>query len=414
MTNLPATNRTLSKSSLAIKLTSGFVALIVLVFVTTCAIIQFWAFPKLEKDPSALQSYLSEKLEGQLSIGKIETFWSFLTPCVRATDINFERAGDIAVTVGLESVTVSGSWISLLTFTPVTSLIDARGLTVDVSRARPAARPPKGALATPRTLLATETDDPVNVVDRAIREIFENPISVHFLNQRHIVVHDSRVSYTDFGLRDPKSVDLFIKTLKTDKYIVAWDMAVDASIVSENIVSPILIDARVKKPFLAHEGRVESYAGVINADFSKIDFAPIARKIALGRWIQQGAGETRVSTTFEAGRITKLSGDIALEDVELHLSRRSLPVELDTLAAHVEQRLDEDALAIEITNLVAQSPLFGVQSIPKIKLSGLWEGDNLRSLGLGIESIDLQCLDFVLDRIPEKEALLKSLQYCAT
>lgn len=389
---------------------AGVLALLLLaVCAAAAAAVQFYLFPLLENHKDELALQIARQARAEVRIGGVETGWSGITPRAVFRDVTLRRRDSVSVTAEIPSLEVAASWKTLFTLEPVASLIRVEAPEIQVALTHFASRSRAEPSPARRTILTGEHHDALSGLERAMAVFFSNPATLHLLNQSHVVVTRAKFAFTDYSSEEPTAARFAIEELRLDKYLVAWDASLAGSIASADIASPFTLKVKLNKPFLAHAGRMQNYHGTVSADFAAVDFAHLAPKVALGRWVKSGVGHAKLTAGFDAGRVTDLSCDFALADVSLHLGRRTLPVELETFSGHIEQKLSEEALSVEITDVLAKSSVFGLQSIPSVKLTGMWEGPRLRHIGVSFPRLDLTCLDFILDRIPEKDAFLTAL-----
>ena len=362
-------------------------------------VIEFYVFPLLEKNLPAIEQKLTEAAGAKIRIGGITPVWSGINPGAALTKVSVERDGRTLGLAAVDNLRVTLSWESLFRLSPITDNVSVDGLYVYIERTRPRdnSRP------------SDRNRQTLGDVARAIESASGHGWLDTLLAQHAITISNAVITYKDAASTAAPPSVVTVPHVRIEKKAGSWHWDLRAHIEGKDIRSPVSASGRLSKPYFTDPAHFENWEGSFDIDFASVNFAPIADKLQLGRWIRSGTGQAVVSGTYAGGALTSVSCSISFSDVLATLAENIEPVRLDTLSATITEDLRQDYFNVTVTDLLATSSDFGDHYLPKVQLFGAFRNSGLQDFGLKIQSIDLELVDYIARRVPEKNLLLGTL-----
>ncbi|MCW5621032.1 MAG: hypothetical protein KIS79_08005, partial [Burkholderiales bacterium] len=229
------------------------------------------------------------------------------------------------------------------------------------------------------------------------------------LEQHRVTVRDSSVTWIDETLGGTP-LPLQETTLQIEKRLRAWHFAL-RSVPPEQVAGPMDLHGD-----LSREGRgaEAKWSGKLFFRLGYADLSTLRQWLAIPLDISQGAGTIEAWSRIDAGRLSQLSADVALSDVNLRL-RPSLPqLALSRMSGRLswEEKAGGETYAAQQLSFTTPD---GVQLAPA-DISYHRQGEEGASTAhsqLTFDRLDLVAVTRLLDRLPLDEGLRRRMAEAA-
>jgi uncharacterized protein (TIGR02099 family) len=272
----------------------------------TIIALRYWILPDIERYHDTIALSMSAAIGNTVTIGKIEGDWQGLMPRLDFSDVRIlDDQGQPALT--LMRVQGSLSWMSVLT-------AQLRMDNVEIDR--------------PELMVHRDVNGKIFIGGVALsKEGGDNDLSNLLLHQSRVVVRDALILWVD-DLRDAPPLILRQVNLQVESLFGRHRFALRA-LPPEDLASPL----DVRGDF--HGKSFDDMQGWRGTLYAKLDFTDLTAWrdwVDLPKEFSLGRGGVRCWVDVEAGRISGIKADLALNDVVARLAPE-LP-EMDLASMH--------------------------------------------------------------------------------
>ena len=374
---------------------------ILLGYLFFCAVViatRLWIVPNVERYYPQVETYLEERLGTEIQTQSIKADWDGLRPRITLTQVTISRQGDEA-SLTLPKVEASFSFETVYKLRPTFSKLIIHDPELNIKRLDDSTFNIAGFLFQ-QSQNATPSGSRIAAVDRFLDWL---------LAQQHLQIVNGRISYTDLREQRPRPVQLTQANFVLHRYLIAWKMGFQALLAGQNR-TPVDVRATIRESLFGGKNRIEKLYGTIYASTPDINFAHIARRINLDNVIHQGHGQTNIWLDFKKLRITSLTADIALNDVNIRISPEGQFVNFESLQGRILEKLDGDTLVFETKDLLVQARNSLPQILGKSKLTARLHDGKLYDGQFNIEFFDLQSISTLGLQLPIPPKALYAIQ----
>jgi len=277
--------------------------------------LRYWILPDIERYHGIITVSASQAIGQPVSIGKIEADWPGIYPHLLLTDVRIlDRQGQTAL--ALERVDNVVSWMTLLTG-------DVRLHSLELDRPNLVIkRDAQGLLYIAGVVLSDKSSDK-NLAD-------------WLLHQARVVVRDARITWQDEQRGTPilafDQVNLFIENSGFIGGIGSHHRFALRALPPAELSAQLDVHGDFYgKGF----GDLNAWRGQLYTQLDYADVGAWRTWLPLPAGFKRGMGALRGWLDVEAGKVTRLTADLALKNVRAQLADDLLPLDLRTLRGRI-------------------------------------------------------------------------------
>ncbi|MDE2309827.1 MAG: TIGR02099 family protein [Betaproteobacteria bacterium] len=273
--------------------------------------LRYWILPDIERYHGIITVSASRAIGQPVSIGKIEADWSGIHPHLLLTDVHIlDKQGQTAL--ALERVDGVVSWMTLLTG-------EVRLHSVELDRPNlMVKRDAQGLLYIAGVVLSDKTSDK-NLAD-------------WLLHQARIVVRDARITWQDEQRATPVLAFDRVNLLIVNSGFIGGFGSHHRFALRALPQTELSAQLDVRGDFHGKGfGDLNAWRGQLYIQLDYADVGAWRTWLPLPAGFKRGVGALRGWMDVEAGKVTRLTADLALKNVLAQLADDLLPLDLRTL-----------------------------------------------------------------------------------
>lgn len=285
---------------------------------------------RLEDYRDVITAQVSEATGVQIEIGHFDGGFRYIWPVLSVEDVRISRPGD-PVSLTLPRVTAVVSWSSLWHLEPRFLRLTVLAPSLNIRRLSPSAIEVAGfVLQLPDTVgITSENSARTNSVD--------HQLTSWLFAQRKLELIGGTLSYRDEA--ENRTIRVTDTNIVFEEELLSWRTALEGTVHAEDrrneAGEQLVIRGEVRKKLFGRPGDPSTWDGRLYAKVSRTNVARILRKLGLRRLMKSGHGAAEAWAHFENGRLTELTADVALRNVDMLLGRELAPLRLQWLTSRI-------------------------------------------------------------------------------
>lgn len=274
--------------------------------------LRYWLLPGIESLHDVITISASQAIGQPLTIGKIEADWSGLRPHLTLSDVRIMdkvKPGEVALV--LQRVDGVAAWSSMV-------LGELRLYSLEINK--------------PDLLVHRDVQGKLYIAGVPLNESepSHTGLADWLLRQARISVRDARITWQD-DLRAAKPLVLEHMNVAILNHGQHHRFAMRAQPAPELAAQ---LDVRGDL-FGASFDTLQAWHGELYTQFDYADLAAMRTWLNLPGGFKSGKGATRIWLNLNAGKLTHLTADVALAQVQAQLAPDLAPLDMQTLRGHI-------------------------------------------------------------------------------
>ena len=355
---------------------------------------RWYVLPQVDRYKCEIARTLGDYTHSTVSIGAIEPKWDAFWPSLTLRDVRFIKATTMPTSddmLVLPKLSASFYWKTLLgTLSFKTLLIEDASLSI-------------------RRISPTLFDVGGFVVDTTPQpqskssESFDSPLIDWLLHQGRIDVVNSSVSYSDCTREPGDCVETGFKNVNAsfERGVIDWKIGIQTALQGRQ---SNLLDFRAKaRPgIFAPSTDYRRWSGEFYFKGDNVDIARLVRGSIIAPAIRSAIGNTETWGTFDDGRISSVTSDLSLNQVELLLGQNLKPLQV----AHLNTRFTEsfDGKTLRLSTQGIRSTLLSGEATNPINISSeiifAQTPADIERVSITASHLDLNLLHRLLPSLP--------------
>lgn len=173
------------------------------------------------------------------------------------------------------------------------------------------------------------TDDKSDETDDARAR---QPFTSWLLGQDQLILKNGTFTYIDETLSNPQPIIIRNAEAVFDQSLLDWRAGVRATLLEGDTIKHFEAKARIEKNLLSRNDSPLTWKGEGYFHSDRINGANLMRRIGLSRFARSGEGALRAWVSFENGRISSATADLALGHVAARFDEALSPIRLSQLS----------------------------------------------------------------------------------
>ena len=283
-------------------------------------VVRYVAMPRVDQLRPRIEQMASRAVKAPVTIGRIDASWRGLNPHLVLRDIRVASGSD-RPDLSLPLVEGTVSWLSAVAFEARFAELRVEALDLDVVR-----------LPGNRLSVAGFVFDPNQKGD-------EPGASDWIFKQRQVVIRDAHIRYSDQRASSTASeFELAHVNVRLENAFGSHVIGLQAEPPS-TIASPIDLRARFRHAPFSRPSDFRRWTGEAYGAVDYADLAALAQTFDIPAAVKSAQGALRSWVTFDGARITRVSSDFALTNVNVKLADDLEPLTLESLQGRATQRV---------------------------------------------------------------------------
>lgn len=304
---------------------------------------RWWVLPQVDRFRPEIEAIASRAAGAEIRIGRVSAGWDTLNPRFALEDVRVGPPG--APGLALPRLDATLSWTSLLRATPIFDSLVVRAPELSVRRLADGRFDVAGFMVDPG---APGEDRRLLTWLLAQNRIIVTGASLHWSDERNPVA--------------PRALDLNDVELLFESAITGWRFGLQA-VPPADLAAPFDLRGRFSRAPFQAAADYRLWRGELYAEFDDLDLARLASTLDLPWDLASARGASRAWVEFDRMRITRVSADVALANVNLRLAPELAPLALDFVRGRItqssldgEERFGASALAFQTKTGLAFGP----------------------------------------------------------
>ena len=352
--------------------------------------VRYWILPDIERYRGIITVSASQAIGQPVSIGKIEADWQGVRPHLRLTDVHIlDKRGQVAL--ALPHVDNVVSWSTLLAG-------EVRLHSLE--------------LAKPDLLVKRDAQGMLHIAGVALSDkSSDKSLADWLLHQSRIVVRDARITWLDERRGAPILALDRVNLLIENSGLAGTGGSRHRFALSASPPAELSAQLDVRGDFFGSSlNELNTWRGQLHTRLDYADVAAWNTWLPLPVGLKQGKGALRGWMDVGAGKITRLTADLALADVRAQLAEDLPLLDLRTLRGRID--LQETAQGREVsTRKLALQMNNGLMLQPtdfQLRLASAM-GKKPASGEMRVNTLELASLVGLTDYLPLERNLKKQL-----
>ncbi|MEP6607694.1 MAG: YhdP family protein [Burkholderiaceae bacterium] len=282
-------------------------------------VVRYAVMPRVDELRPRIEQIASRALRAPVTISRIEASWRGFHPHLVLSDLQVAGREDHR---GLSLPRVEGtvSWLSVVAFEPRFTLLRIEAPDLEVVRL------PGDRFAVAGFLIERDSKEE------------DSGVSDWILAQGKLVVSNARIRYRDTrGAATSVDFEFTRVNMKLERRLGAHFFGLQAQ-PTASIAGPIDVRARFRHSPFARLSDHTRWTGEIYGSVNYFDLASLARLFGAPVKIERAEGAVRSWLSFDRARISRVTADVALVNVNATLGDDLKPLTLASLQGRVSQR----------------------------------------------------------------------------
>lgn len=288
-------------------------------FGTLLLFTRYVLLPSVDDWRPQLQALTSRALNAQVTIGRIDAGWRAFNPHLALDDVVLAgpRGG---APLALPRVEATVSWLSLLHLEP--RFVSLRVLSPQVTVTR---------LAGGEVAVAGFVFEPGKGSGD------DSPALDWLLAQRRVAVRNAQLVYRDERRDEPRALQLDDVHFMIEHTLGGHRLGLQARPAAA-VAAPLDVRGNFRTSPFARPSAFRQWKGELYAQLDYADLAELSRFLELPVQTERALGAVRAWLGFEDGAVTRMTADVALQDVVTRLADGLEPLQLASLQGRFAQR----------------------------------------------------------------------------
>jgi uncharacterized protein (TIGR02099 family) len=289
------------------------------VFGALLLVTRYAVLPNIDAWRPDIERLAGRALNARVTIGRIDAGWRAFNPHLALNEVSITgpRGGK---PLGLPRVEATVSWLSVVALEPRFTTLRVLSPELTVTRL------PGGELAVAGFVLEPGKGD-----------ADESPALDWLLAQRRLVVRDATVLYRDERTADARQLQFEELTLMVEQSLGTHSFGLQARPTS-SVAAPLDVRGVVRTGAFARSSDISQWKGELFGQVDYADLAVLSRFVDVPVRIDQALGAVRGWVGFDGGAISRVTADVAVQDVVTRLGPDLPALELSSLQGRFTQR----------------------------------------------------------------------------
>jgi uncharacterized protein (TIGR02099 family) len=280
---------------------------------------RYWVLPRLDDWRGQVEALVSEAMHTPVTIGRMRGGWRAFNPHLVILDVRISGPHG-AEALALPHVEATVSWASLFTLEPRFAALTILAPELEITR------------------LPGERFSVAGFLIQPSAQSADTQAADWLLAQSRIAIRDARVRYRDERSAAAVELELNNVDMLFEQRFGVHRFSLQATPTAA-VAAPIDVRGQFKRPPFVRASDIRRWRGEVYAQLEYADIAILSRLFDTPVVVRHAHGALRGWLAFDQQRITRVTADLALKDVDVTLAAGLAPLRLVSLQGRVSQQI---------------------------------------------------------------------------